>query len=75
MYIDKLGGRVKKYNKKYHTTFKISMLMQIQVNILILIEKVIRKILNLKLVIMLEYQNVTALLQKVTFQIGYDKFL
>ena len=41
--------------------------MQIQVNILILIEKVIRKILNLKLVIMLEYQNVTALLQKVTF--------
>ena len=49
--------------------------MQIQANILILIEKVIRKILNLKLVIMLEYQNVTALLQKITFQIGQDKIL
>ena len=41
--------------------------MQIQAHILILTEKVIRKILNLKLVIMLEYQNVTAFLQNITF--------
>ena len=33
------------------------------------------KILNLKLVIVLEYQNMKTLLQKVTLQIGPDKFL
>ena len=35
----------------------------------------IRKLLNLKLVIMLEYQNIKTFLQKVTFQFGLRKFL
>ena len=33
------------------------------------------KILNLKLVILLEYQNINSFLQKVMFQIGLKKFL
>ena len=33
------------------------------------------KILNLKLVILLEYQNIKSFLQKVTLQIGLKKFL
>ena len=37
-------------------------------------KKIIRKLLNLKLVIMLEYQNTKIRLQKITFQIGLKKF-
>ena len=33
------------------------------------------KILNLKLVILLEYQNIKTFLQKAMFQIGLKKFL
>ena len=33
------------------------------------------KILNLKLVILLEYQNIKTFLQKAMFQIGVKKFL
>ena len=33
-------------------------------------KKIMRKILNLKIVIMLEYQNINIFLQKVMFQIG-----
>ena len=38
-------------------------------------KKLMRKILNSKLVILLEYQNVKIFLQKVIFQIGLKKFL
>ena len=34
-----------------------------------------KKILNLKLVILLEYKNIKMFLQKVTFQIALKKFL
>ena len=34
-----------------------------------------RKILNLKLVILLEYQNIKTILQSTMFQIGLRKFL
>ena len=44
-------------------------------NILTLIKKIIIKILNLKLVIMWDYQNIKAFLQKVLFQIGLETFL
>ena len=37
-------------------------------------KKIIRKLLNLELVIMLEYQNTKIRLQKITFQIGLKKF-
>ena len=40
-----------------------------------LVKKIIRKVLNLKLVIMLDYQNLKTFLQKLMFQIGLKKFL
>ena len=42
VYIDRLDGIVNKYNNEYHTTY---------------IDKLMIKILNLKLVILLEYQK------------------
>ena len=39
------------------------------------IENVNFEILNLKLVVLLEYQNIKILLQRVTLQIGLRKFL
>ena len=41
----------------------------------ILIKKIIIKILNLKLVILLEYQKIKMFLQKVTLQVGLKIFL
>ena len=38
-------------------------------------KKLMTKILNLKLVILLEYQNIKTFLQKAIFQIGLEKFL
>ena len=40
-----------------------------------LIRKIIRKVLNIKLVVMLEYQNIKIFLQKAMFQIGIKKRL
>ena len=48
MSIDKLDDIVNKYNNR---AIKMNLLVQSQVNILILIKKVIRKLLDLKLVI------------------------
>ena len=39
-----------------------------------LVEKLIIKILNLKLLIFLEYQNIKTLLQETMFQIDLKKF-
>ena len=43
--------------------------------ILTLVKKLIIKIQNLKLVIMLEHGNIKMFLQKITFQIGLKKLL
>ena len=42
---------------------------------LILVNKIKLKILNLKLVILLDYQNIKIFLQNVTLQIGLKRFL
>ena len=42
---------------------------------LTLVKKLMIEILNLELVILLEYQNIKIILQKVTFQIALQKFL
>ena len=42
---------------------------------LTLVKKLIIKVLNLKLLILFEYQNIKILLQKITVQIGQKKFL
>ena len=46
-----------------------------KVHILTLVKKLMIKILNLKLVILLEYQNIKTFLKKTMFQIGLKKFL
>ena len=48
--------------------------MKNETHILTLVNKLMLKILNLKLVILLEYQNIKRFLQKAMFQIGL-KFL
>ena len=44
-------------------------------HMLTLVKKLIIKILNLKLPILLEYHNIKVFLQKVTLQINLKKFL
>ena len=65
VYIDKLDEIVNKYNNAYHRTTKMN------IHILNLMKKVMTKILNLKLVIMLEYQNTKTFI----LQIGPKRFL
>ena len=65
MYNDKLYEVVKKYNNKYHRTIKIKSdneksSMYIDFN-----KKIIRKVLNLELVVTLKYQNIKIFLRKV----------
>ena len=72
IYIDKLDDKVNKYSNTYHSTIKMK---SINVNILTLVKEIMKKILNLKLVILLEYQNIKIFLQKVALQIGLKKFL
>ena len=63
------------YINTYHRTIKMKPVDVKSSTILTLIEKIIKKILNLKFMIMLEYQKTKTFLQKVTFQIGLKKFL
>ena len=69
MYIDKLDDRVNKYNNTYCNTIKM------KPHILTLVKNLMIKILNLKLVILLEYKITKTFLLKVTLQIGVKKFL
>ena len=74
-YIDKLDDIVNKYNNTYHSTIKMK---PVDVKSKIYIDpskKINDKDLDLKLVILLEYQNIKIFLQKVTLQIGLNKLL
>ena len=62
VYIDKLDDIVNKYNNTYHRTYIDS-------------RKEMIKILNLKLMILLEYQIIKRFLQKAVFQIILKKVL
>ena len=75
VYTDKLDDIINKYNNKYHRTIIIKLVDEKRVHILTVVKKLIIKILNLKLVILLEYQNIKTFLQKAEFQIGLKKFL
>ena len=75
VYVNKLDDIVDKYNNTYHRTIKMK---PVDVNPSIYIyfnKKIIRKVLNLKLVIMLEYQNIKIFLQKPMFQISLKFFV
>ena len=75
MYIDKLDNIVNEYNNKYYKTIKMKS-TEVRDNTYIdSIKKIMIKIVNVKLVIMLEYQNTKAFLLKDILQIGLKKFL
>ena len=75
MYIDKLDNIANTYNNSHHSTIKV---MSVDINsrtYKTLVNTLAIKILNLKLVILLEYQNINTYLQKAMFQIGLKKLL
>ena len=75
VFIDKLGDIVNKYNNTYHSTMKMKP-SDVKSNTNIDSSKKINdKNLNLKLVILLEYQNITIFWQMTTLQIELKTFL
>ena len=72
-HIDKLDDRANKYHNTYHSTVKME--HSCVTHILTLAKKLIIKTLNVKLVILLEYQNIKMFLQKVVLQISLKKCL
>ena len=62
-------------NTTCHSTIKVRPVDVNQAHILTLVKKLMIKILNLRLVILLEYQNIKIFYQKFTIQIGLKKFL
>ena len=75
VYIDKLDDLVNKYNNTYHSTIKMKPVDVKSNTYITLVKKLMKKILNLKLVIFLEYQSIKTFLQKAMFQISLKKFL
>ena len=74
-YINKLDDRGNIYSNTYHKKLKSTLLMQNQLHKLLLVKGLMIKILNLKLMILLEYGHIETFLQNVTLQIGLKKFL
>ena len=70
-----LGDIVNKYHNTVHTTIKIKSIDVTSNSYAEYNENSNKKILNLKLVTMLEFQNTKAFLLKDTLQIGQKKFL
>ena len=68
MHIDKLDDMMNKYNSTYHSTIKMES-VDLKSNSYINFSKGINDelILNLKLVIILEYQNIEIFFQKAKF--------
>ena len=75
VYIDKLDDIVNKYNNTYHSTIKMKPVDVKSKTYIDSSKKINDKDLGLKLVILLEYQNIKIFLQKVTLQIGLKKLL
>ena len=66
---------VNKYSNTYHSTMKMKP-VDVKLNTFFDSSKEVNtKILNLKLVILLQYQNMKMFLQMFTLQIGLKKFL
>ena len=81
MCIDKLDDKVNKYKNTYCSTNKMkpvdvkSSTYIVTYIVITIVKKLMIKILNLKLMILLEYQNIKTFLQKTMLQIGLKKFL
>ena len=52
VYIDELDDIGKKYNKTHHRTVKTNAVVKTNIYILTMVQKIMKKILNLKLVMM-----------------------
>ena len=74
LYINKLDDIVNKYNNTYHRTIKMKPVYANSNTCINSSKKILMKILNLKFVMLLEYQNIKAFFQKIKFQIGLRKF-
>ena len=74
-YIDKSNDIVYKYNNACHSTIKMKPIDVKSNTYIDSSTEINEKIRNLKLVIMLDYQNIKVFLQKVTLQICPKKFL
>ena len=73
VYIDKLADIVNKYDNTYHISIKMKPVyvkLNTYIDLLTILKKLMMKILNLKLMILLEYQNTKIFYQKITLQIG-----
>ena len=71
--VDKLDDIVYKYDNIYYTAIKMKSVDLKQTHILTEVMKLMIK--TLKLMVLLEYQNIKAFLQKFTLQISLKKFL
>ena len=74
VYFDVLDDIVNKYNNTVHRTIKMKPIDVTDILMLNTMKILIKKILNLKLVTMLEFQNIKTFLLKDTLQIGQKKF-
>ena len=75
VYIDQLDGIINKHNNTYNKTIKMKS-VDVKSSTYIEFNKVNnKKVLNLKLVIMLEYHNIKIFLQKFRLQIDQKKIL
>ena len=75
VYFDVLDDIVNKYNNTVHRTIKVKPIDVTDDSYAECNEDLTKKILNLKLVTMLEFQNTEIFLLKYTLQIGRKKFL
>ena len=70
MYVDKLDDIDSKYNNTNHIKIKMKPVVVKSTT-----NKLMIKSLNLKLLVLLEYQNIKIFLRNVTFQIDLKKIL
>ena len=73
VYIDKLADIVNKYDNTYHISIKMKPVyvkLNTYIDLLTILKKLMMKILNLKLMILLEYQNIKIFYQNILLQIG-----
>ena len=75
VYFDVLDNIVNKYNKTVHKTIKMKSIEVTLILMLNTLKILMKKILNLKLVIMSEYQNTKTFLLNDTLKIGQKTFL
>ena len=75
IYIGKFNDTADKYNNTYHSTIKMKSVDVTPSTYIDSSKEINDEVPNLKLVILLEYQNIKTFLQNAMFQVGLKKFL